>query len=201
MDISKETLIALPKWQKVLIFLGILLLLSALFWYIFYLPLSTKKSDLDREIKKCLIDLQQKKKAAANLETYKKKKVLLLAKLDEAKKRFPDEKEIPELITSISDIGKRAGLKFQLFRQERNVDKGEYREIPLKLNVFGPFTSTAQFFYEMSRLPRIIQIRDIAMGGYVVVAGDAKIKTSFKALTYMFKKEAPATPQKPKKKE
>jgi type IV pilus assembly protein PilO len=62
-----------------------------------------------------------------------------------------------------------------------------YEEIPVKVTVNGSFQSTALFFEKVARLPRIINIEDIAMSEGKDVKGRGRyVTTSCMIKTYMF---------------
>ncbi len=66
-------------------------------------------------------------------------------------------------------------------------DEKFYEEIPVKVTVTGSFQSTALFFEKVARLPRIINIEEIAMSEGKDVKGRGRyISTSCIIKTYMF---------------
>ena len=66
-------------------------------------------------------------------------------------------------------------------------DEKFYEEIPVKVMVTGSFQSTALFFEKVARLPRIINIEDIAMSDGKDVKGRGRyVNTSCVIKTYMF---------------
>jgi len=62
-----------------------------------------------------------------------------------------------------------------------------YEEIPIKVQLAGGFHNTVYFFDQVARLPRIVNIEDIAMADAKDVRGRGwVIKTSCTVKTYMF---------------
>jgi len=78
-------------------------------------------------------------------------------------KALPDKKEIPSLLTSISEAGKEAGLEFLLFQPISEINKDFYAEIPVSIKVAGNYHNVGLFFDNVSRLFRIVNIKDIVM--------------------------------------
>ncbi|MBW2742582.1 MAG: type 4a pilus biogenesis protein PilO [Deltaproteobacteria bacterium] len=78
------------------------------------------------------------------------------AKYKIAMKALPDKKEIPSLLTGISEAGKEAGLEFLLFQPESEINKDFYAEIPVSIKVAGNYHNVGLFFDNVSRLYRIV---------------------------------------------
>jgi type IV pilus assembly protein PilO len=88
-----------------------------------------------------------------------------LARLDEALKvaiaLLPETREIPELLTQISQIGLTAGLEFRLFKPEPERPADFYAEVPVSLAILGRFHDLARFFENLAKLSRIVNVTDI----------------------------------------
>jgi type IV pilus assembly protein PilO len=91
-----------------------------------------------------------------------------LAALDEALKvaitLLPETREIPELLTQISQLGLSAGLEFRLFKPEPEKPADFYAEVPVSLEILGYFHDLARFFDHLSKLSRIVNVTDIKIG-------------------------------------
>jgi type IV pilus assembly protein PilO len=62
-----------------------------------------------------------------------------------------------------------------------------YEDLPIKVQLTGSFHNTLSFFEQVARLPRIVNIEDIAMGDAKDVKGRGRVmKTSCTVKTYMF---------------
>jgi type IV pilus assembly protein PilO len=88
-----------------------------------------------------------------------------LAALDEALKvaltLLPETREIPDLLTQISQLGMNAGLEFRLFKPEAEKTADFYAEVPVTLTILGKFHDVAKFFDHLSKLSRIVNVTDI----------------------------------------
>jgi type IV pilus assembly protein PilO len=88
-----------------------------------------------------------------------------LATLDQALKvaitLLPETREIPELLTQISQLGSQAGLEFRLFKPEPEKPADFYAEVPVSLTILGHFHDLARFFDHLSKLSRIVNVTDI----------------------------------------
>jgi type IV pilus assembly protein PilO len=91
-----------------------------------------------------------------------------LVSLDEALKvaiaLLPETREIPELLTQISQLGSTAGLEFRLFKPEPERPADFYAEVPVSLAILGSFHDLARFFDHLSQLARIVNVTDIKIG-------------------------------------
>jgi type IV pilus assembly protein PilO len=109
-----------------------------------------------------------------------------LAALDEALKvaitLLPETREIPELLTQISQLGLKAGLEFRLFKPEPEKPADFYAEVPVNLAIIGPFHDLARFFDHLSKLSRIVNVTDIKIG-LAKGSGDAQTLTTNCLLT------------------
>jgi len=100
-----------------------------------------------------------------------------------AKAVLPETKEIPSLLSSISQSGQDAGLEFVLFEPKAEVKKDFYAEIPVSIKVTGSYHNIATFFDNVSRLYRIVNIQNIEMKSG---KNDTSLDTSCTAVTYKF---------------
>jgi type IV pilus assembly protein PilO len=88
-----------------------------------------------------------------------------LSALDETLKvaitLLPESREIPELLTQISQLGVNSGLEFRLFKPEPEKQDDFYAEVPVRLSILGHFHELARFFDHLSKLSRIVNVTDI----------------------------------------
>lgn len=134
------------------------------------------------------LDIARKK--AARLASLKREWKMKEAEFRKVMRALPEKKEIPSLLTSISQSGQDTGLEFILFQPQKEVNKEFYGEIPVRLQLKGNFHNTVLFMDKVTGLNRIVNIRDIKMAGYQ----DGKITTKCTAVTYKFiEKNEPAS--------
>jgi type IV pilus assembly protein PilO len=82
------------------------------------------------------------------------------------------------------------------------VPQNFYAEIPLKLEVTGPYHNVATFFDQVSRLSRIVNIGDVTMSEMKAAKTQADVvilKTGCTATTYKFIEAKEEEPKKGKK--
>ena len=67
-----------------------------------------------------------------------------------------------------------------------------YDEIPIKVQISGSFHNTVSFYAKIAKLPRIVNVEEIAMGDAKDVKGKGRIvRTSCTVKTYMFVDKKP----------
>ena len=152
---------------------------------IFYFSILPKYEELSGQ-KQSLQSLSMKrdlaKKKAARLPSLKQEWKMKEAEFRKVMRALPEKKEIPSLLTSISQSGQDTGLEFVLFQPQQEVNKDFYGEIPVKLELRGNFHNTVMFFDKVTGLNRIVNIRDIKINGYK----EGEISTKCTAVTYKF---------------
>ena len=192
----------LSRTQKLLIAVAILGVLWGCFVWFLYMPQTEQITKLKGDLDAAKTKLARLKNVEKNLRAFKKKYRDTELKFKQALKLLPDKEEIPALLSSISNLGAQSGLEFLLFQPQKEVNRNFYAEIPLKIEVTGPYHNVATFFDKVSRLSRIVNIGNVKM----TAAKEAKtksdtviLKTGCTATTYKFI-EVKEQPQKGKRK-
>lgn len=188
----------LPKVQRILICLGVFVVFIGVFGYFSVYPKIMQIKQMQQQYDQLQQTLSSSRLKAEQLERYRDKKKKAEGELKIALKKLPEKKDIPSLLASISQSGKEAGLDFILFQPESEQNKDFYAEIPVAIQVEGAYHNVAQFFDNVSHLPRIVNIRDIKMTASSKKG--AQLMTSCKAVTYRFIPDSVTDKQKPSKK-
>jgi type IV pilus assembly protein PilO len=89
-------------------------------------------------------------------------------------------------LTSISNLGRGAGLEFLLFRPKPEVPKDFYAEVPVDIAVSGTFYNVADFFVGVSKLPRIVNINNVSVSDIKSAGGRTTLKVNCLATTFRF---------------
>ncbi len=206
MALTVDSILKLPTSKKVLLLVGILGLLVVLYGYLFFIPLRNEKEVLKSEMNKLMKELNEGKMIARDLDKFKKQIEKLNVELANALTQLPNEKEIPEILKSISRLGKESNLEFTLFRPKPEEPQQFYAKVPIDLVVIGSYHETGIFFDKLRKLPRIINVVDFNMSREKEVKGrekDVLVKTSCLVNTYRFiepkKEEKKSETQKEKK--
>ena len=186
MNPQVEKILKLPTKQKVALLVLILLLEGAGLFYGLYKPkmevLQVQRTKLE-ELQK---QIQENKKIANNLPKYKNEYEQLKKDLESALTELPNQKEIPSLLTSITNVGKAAGLDFLLFRPKPEETKEFYAAVPVDISVSGTFYNVAEFFVAVAKLPRIVNISNVNFTEINLTGAKTKLKVGCLATTFRF---------------
>ncbi len=177
---------ALPFKKKLLIYVGTLIVVIAAFTALLIFPKYQGIVGLQTDLEEAQATLATAKAKAANSERFKAELEATQREFEKALQLLPDQKEIPALLTNISDLGRKAGLEFILFKPKEEVQKDFYAEIPVEIVVLGSYHSVAIFFDKVSKLPRIVNISNVIMTDPKVLDGEVLVRTSCLATTYRF---------------
>ncbi|EAS41859.1 fimbrial protein [Photobacterium profundum] len=101
--------------------------------------------------------------------------------------QLPVEKELASLLSGINDIGVNNGLEFQGIQWGGRIEKTQYYELPLNMQLTGNYEQIGKFAASIAQLPRIVTLKDVDLT--VTEHGQNKNTLSLKvsASTYRFK--------------
>ncbi len=151
----------LSKLQRVLICTLVLILIIAPVIYFIYLPKYQEIKRLTKQYRSLVTELDKYKRKAREIHKYRAEVKKMEAEFEIAKQALPESEEIPTLLTNISNSGQDAGLEFILFRPDKERESGFYSEIPVSIKVTGTYYEALNFFERVSKLSRIVNIKDI----------------------------------------
>ncbi|HIJ94703.1 MAG TPA: type 4a pilus biogenesis protein PilO [Desulfuromonadales bacterium] len=200
MDPQIEKILKLPAKQKILLLVLVSVLeAAALVWFL-YIPKHKELTGLKVELSKLQGEIDEKTRIANNLPKLRAEYEQLNRELAQALTELPNSKEIPSLLTSITALGKNAGLDFLTFRPKGEVPKDFYADVPVDIIVSGSYYSVANFFAAVSNLPRIVNITNVAFSDIKNVSNRMMTRITCLATTFRFldKKEI-KDDKKPKK--
>jgi type IV pilus assembly protein PilO len=186
MDPRIEQVLKLPTRQKFALLAIILVLEAAALFYGLYQPKMNAYAALQAKLEDLQRQIQDNRRIANNLPRYKSEYEQLKKDLDSALTELPNQKEIPSLLTSISSVGKGAGLEFLLFRPKPEVAKDFYAEVPVDIAVSGTFYNVADFFVAVGKLPRIVNINNVSFSDIKSTGGRTTLKVNCLATTFRF---------------
>lgn len=199
--ITLDTIIKMPNTQKVGIVGGIVLVMLALFCYLVYFPARDELKGKQEELSKLQEQYNEQQKVLADLPRFRNELKGLQAKFDESLKMLPNSREIPTLLTNISNLAHECGLEIFLFQPRPEMPQDFYSQIPVEMKVTGKYHELGYFFDKLSKLSRIVNIAEMDLKGKTDKAGITILDASFNAITFKFieKKESSAKPRGQKK--
>ncbi|MFQ5465921.1 MAG: type 4a pilus biogenesis protein PilO [Thermodesulfobacteriota bacterium] len=132
------------------------------------------------------VTLNENRVIAADIPRFIKEKEEMEARLAAAVAQLPNEKEIPDLIDSISSAGEDSGLKILLFRPGRENPKGFYAEVPVTMSVRGTFESLFDFSVRVANLPRIVNLGGMDVSSMGHRGRTPMLSANFTVTTFRF---------------
>jgi len=172
MSLLKENLLKLKTWieqqlksigKKEKVFLCIISLFLPVFLYSYWYfwPKYRKIEELSIEIVNLKEEINKYKKLS-------QKKILLEKKLKERKiflKKIiailPNERELPELLSNVSEKAIRSGLEVISFTPRKEIVRNYYNIIPFDIEVKGGFQELILFLDKIESLTRIITLNNL----------------------------------------
>lgn len=192
----QEKLSALPLQQKALLFLVTIAVLVGAFYYFVYSDQVENIARLDKSIADQEARLVKLKKAATEVEELEKRLAESERELAELLSLLPDQKEIPALLDSISQLGSKVGLENILFQPQAEVHKEFYAIIPIRLDMVGTYHQVGVFLDNVSKMHRILKVDSLNLNR---MPNGSTLQVACTIVTYRFIETPPAGPP-PKKK-
>lgn len=177
-----QKIAGLKKLHRILICVATVVVIVAVFGFFLYKPKLERMADLRTEITTAEQKLARTKKSAQDYDLYKQRMEDARAEFAIIAQELPGTEEIPSLLTSISQAGGAAGLKFLLFQPQSENRKDFYAEIPIKMELSGTYHQLGNFFDRVAHLSRVVNIDNCATSK---ASGDL-LKISCTAITYRF---------------
>lgn len=197
MNPQVEKFIKLPFYKRFLIVFVVLAGIAVAFYFFAFMPKMNEYNELAKKSEALQAEIVQKKSIADNLGRFRDEYEKMQQRLQESLKELPNDKEIPELLTSIAAIAKKNQLEVKKFQPEGEVAKGFYADVPVVLTLSGLYHDVGKFFFDVSEMPRIVTVGNIKMktgGGRV--DGQILVSVDCQATTYRFLSAAQNPPAK-----
>ncbi|MBU2489373.1 MAG: type 4a pilus biogenesis protein PilO [Proteobacteria bacterium] len=184
----------LSRVQRIAIMVVTFLLVAGAFVYLSFIPKSKEIATLQQDLDNVEMELTLARTKASKLPELRVQAKKVEIEFKRASVSLPTGKEIPRLLQDISASGREAGLEFNLFQPNPEIPKQFYAEIPISIKVVGDYHQIATFFDKVSRMNRIVNIKDLTISPDRAGGGWRLLIASCTAMTYRFV-EAQAAPK------
>ncbi|MBF0294119.1 MAG: type 4a pilus biogenesis protein PilO [Magnetococcales bacterium] len=168
--------------KKIGIGIVVLLMIAACYWHFLFKDQQKVMDGLQDKITKLEEEIQFKKSQLKKLPVLRQELEELKLLEAEAARKLPSRKEIPTLLTDISNAGHEQGLTFLLFAPKPEMPADIHAEVPVDLQFLGSYLETAHFLQTVARMPRIVTITDLL----IAPGKNDTLQTQAKAVTYRF---------------
>ena len=179
-----------PKWQKFAILSTVAILLIAAYYSLLHEPRDTEIVKLMESVDVARNDKTMKQQKAANLPKLQTELKQLEIRLKEAIEQLPNKKEVAELLRSISTKAQESGLRILIFRPRAENYQDFYAEIPVDIAVKGSFQNAVNFFDDVGKLNRLINIDNIGFKNPTIAGDRVTVETTSVATAFRFLDEA-----------
>ena len=187
MQIPWDRLDKIKKPVKLGIWFGLIVLLAVGFYFGLYAPAQNKIQGLNKQVEDLNTKISQHRSKVKEIPQIRERLKLVQMQFDVLSQYMPQQAEVDRLLRDISELAIQSGLNVILFQpnpQEKMQDF--YAEISYQIKVEGPYLNVAQFFYQTSRMTRIVNVENIKMTKPELVDGTMILTTESVGKTFRF---------------
>jgi type IV pilus assembly protein PilO len=129
-------------------------------------------------------DFKRKASKAANLRAYRNQMIKMEETFGALLKQLPTDTEVPGLLEDITEEGVSNGLEISSIKLQSEVKKEFYVELPISIEVKGPYHDLAAFVSGIAGLPRIVTLHAFSISS---AKGEVDLNMSITAKTYRYR--------------
>ncbi|GAA6172603.1 type 4a pilus biogenesis protein PilO [Colwellia sp. KU-HH00111] len=171
--------------------LMLIIFLSGMIVFLGYMALiSGKMEQLERVQAEELTlksSYQTKYHVAANLELFRAQMVEAENIFATQLRSLPNSHETPGLLDDITFIGTTSGLEFVKLEWQPEISKEIYIELPIDIEVNGPYHSFGSFVSKIAGLPRIVTLHNFNIT--ITDVGKDALNLKLEAKTYRYQEQ------------
>lgn len=190
-----EFVVSTPWQKKILMVIGVMVAIAVLFYFMLVSPMLKDIAKLKNQIRSLEVTYAEKQGIANNLASFRREVERLNQDLKDALTLLPNSAEIPELLSRLSDVLGKSGLRMEVFELGAEIPSGFYARVPIKIEVSGSFHEILVFFDKVAKLPRIINVSEITFKDPNFKNQKMILKAEFMATTFRFIEQQQAQEQ------
>jgi len=191
--------IPLDKKIKIAVLVLLLILPVVAFYFMYYQGSTVKITSLETSKIKLVKEIQNLREKERNKPILLQEVAKIEEEFEEASQMLPKEQEIPQLLKDISALGRNAGLDFLSFVPKAEIPRDYFNEIPVNIDIRGPYHAVGFFFDQVTKLDRIVSVSNVKMGSPENVQGEVLLNSNVQLLTYRFTNKKISVDKKGKK--
>jgi len=159
------------------------------FVYFKYLitPLDIKNREALSQLQQAESKLSEMKRRAMELPKLQAEMRILETEVTELEKSLPRNKEIPDIIRTITRTAQRYHLKIQSFSPAPMLSQPNFNEVPFQITLQGSYHSLAHFLAELGQQTRILNAKNINISSSGGKDNETTINATFTLVAYIFK--------------
>ncbi|MBI4056657.1 MAG: type 4a pilus biogenesis protein PilO [Elusimicrobia bacterium] len=174
--------------QKKTVFAAALFILSMGFGYfkIFWAPLSKRIHETRAKLEEAEAQIATAEDQARKLPQLEKKLAELKEKLAAAERRIPKSKDVPDLIYTLSDLGRKFHVEIRSISPQGQTDREYFKEVAYGLAVRGSYHSVAKFLTALGISERIFNTRNLSVSPSSGAPG-VTLQATLQLLAYQYR--------------
>jgi type IV pilus assembly protein PilO len=203
MDIS---LTKLPWYAQIAAFVVLSAVGVGLFYYYYEVPARADIAAREVTLKALHADVKKGQDTERKLPQFREQVDELEQRLASLSEVLPEEKDGADLLRQMQTTAVQSNLVIRSFKPAPVVTKQLHAEWPIALELDGTYHNLAQFFDNLARFARIVNISNLTIKGRDTRDGRSTISASCTATTFVLldkpqpkKGKAAAAPTAPKK--
>ena len=106
-------------------------------------------------------ELEKARRTVGNLPQLEREQRDLERKWQQAEQLLPTTKEMPALLSQITQAGEQAGVEFQAFKPDPSRPLEFYNENPVQVEVKGGFHQVGVFLSRLANMSRMVNVSDL----------------------------------------
>ena len=191
-----DSIVNAPPQHKLIFGSMVLVIVGALGYFFLISGARADRDALVQENEVRRAEVLKAKADEANLRPFRALAEALRKRLDAAKERLPQEREIPQVYRQVSDLATQSGLGVSLFQPKPPEDREVLTEVPIAITAEGTYHQMGAFLQRVGQMPRIVSLGEFRMLGIDRAPGTVRAELTL--ATYTFRPEgAPPPPAKP----
>ncbi len=165
----------LPAAGKAAIGLGLVAMIGAVYYFALHMSVTDEIATAERQhttLTQRMMDARAQNAEYVRLREERSQR----EGLDRANLRaLPAEAETAAFLQDLNRLAELSGLEIRLVEPRPEEQSDHYMRLPVRLQLGGRYHQLARFFYNVSRLDRLISMENINLGQVQNTAADAQI--------------------------
>jgi type IV pilus assembly protein PilO len=167
--------------EQIFIAIGLAVLIVVLCAVFLWKPQFDRVSNAKTELQNLENQLAQKKSELQKLQQAKAEAPKVESESLSLSKSIPEEEDVPSLIVEIEQVATESNVKLLNLNFTAPQVNGSYSTMNFSSEVDGSYFNLADFFYEVSQMPRQVKVKsiDFSMGqnGYPILSTKVEFET------------------------
>jgi type IV pilus assembly protein PilO len=171
---------------KIVGIVALVLVPLILFYFMVYSPKTKKLDQLEQRKVKLLQTIRKVERNAKDIGKRRAEMQEAQVMFQKASSLLPQKQEIPTLLEGISALGRNAGLNIISFKPGGERALEFYAEIPVSIELTGPYHNVGVFLDQISKMSRIVTVASLSISSPKKIEGEMILKSSVQLKTFRF---------------